>query len=206
MNAIPTEKLVRGFSLVELLVVIAILAVVSVISAAAYRGVTESSALNSAGSQLTGQLYLARQNAISQNRIVEMRFYKLADRNDAARTAYLAMQPFVITASTTNALGKPVYLPSRVQISDDPGLSNLMNSPDALVGTGSSANFTLSGAGNNYSYIGFRYKPDGSTTLKSRTFLTLHSANDPGTGAKPPRNWFSVQIDPVTGTLQSFRP
>ena len=65
-----------------------------------------------------------------------------------------------------------------------------------------------------YDYVYFRFLPDGSTNLplKSNTdpngawFVTLQNINDPAQPATPPPNFYTLQIDPVSGTIKQFRP
>lgn len=85
--------------------------------------------------------------------------------------------------------------------------------------------------GKNYEYVALRFLPDGSTDLpmtgttgkegSSATkgdvwYLTLHGTNLPKTGASAgtsdgmvttlPDNYFTLQIDPVTGSTRAYRP
>jgi uncharacterized protein (TIGR02596 family) len=68
--------------------------------------------------------------------------------------------------------------------------------------------------GTNYVYIAFRFLPDGSTNLPPKSlsdpsgqwFVTLHNLTDTQGGATPPPNFFTLQVDPVSGTLKQFRP
>ena len=70
------------------------------------------------------------------------------------------------------------------------------------------------GIGLNYDYVAFRFLPDGSTNLpgKSATdangawFVTLQNINDKPVGTTPPNNFYTLQVDPVSGTLKQFRP
>jgi uncharacterized protein (TIGR02596 family) len=69
--------------------------------------------------------------------------------------------------------------------------------------------------GQNYDYIWFRFLPDGSTNLpptgshsdpSGAWCITLQNLTDPPAGNTPPRNFFTIQIDPVSGTIKPFRP
>jgi len=65
-----------------------------------------------------------------------------------------------------------------------------------------------------YDYVCFRFMPDGSTNLppKSATdangtwYVTLQNINDPITATVPPNNFYTIQIDPVSGAMKQFRP
>jgi uncharacterized protein (TIGR02596 family) len=80
--------------------------------------------------------------------------------------------------------------------------------------------------GINYTYVGFRFLPDGSTNLPSKStgdpngcwYVTLRNVNDvnpqlgPGSlttgaaGGTRPVNFFTLLVDPVSGTTRQFRP
>lgn len=68
--------------------------------------------------------------------------------------------------------------------------------------------------GTNYDYVSFRFMPDGSTNLplKSATdangswYVTLQNINDPVSATVPPNNFYTIQIDPVSGAMKQFRP
>ena len=62
----------------------------------------------------------------------------------------------------------------------------------------------------SYVYQSFRFRPDGSTDLPSagenQWYLTLHGVNEriANETTKPPPNFFTVQVDPVSGATRSF--
>jgi len=66
--------------------------------------------------------------------------------------------------------------------------------------------------GNSYDFMWFRFLPDGSTNLPAQSTLdadgawciTLYNINDPP--ATLPKNFFTLQIDPVSGAIKQFRP
>jgi hypothetical protein len=66
--------------------------------------------------------------------------------------------------------------------------------------------------GLSYECRSFRFLPDGGTTLSSISSptpwcLTLLSSSDDQSGAvKPPRNFATIVIDPLTGTRKTYRP
>lgn len=65
-----------------------------------------------------------------------------------------------------------------------------------------------------YDYVYFRFLPDGSTNLPLQSksdpngawCVTLQNINDPAKPNTPPPNFFTLQIDPVSGTIKQFRP
>ena len=66
----------------------------------------------------------------------------------------------------------------------------------------------------NYRYASFRFLQDGSTNLSpsSTWFVTIHNLTDTPTGTtmkkanNDPINFFTLQIDPVSGAIKGFRP
>jgi hypothetical protein len=78
-------------------------------------------------------------------------------------------------------------------------------------------------AGRNYQYVALRFLPDGSTDLPptgvdtgdnkgDSWYLTIHGTQIQ-TGGKSagktetlPDNFFTLQIDPITGSTRSYRP
>ncbi|MEI9898361.1 MAG: Verru_Chthon cassette protein D [Chthoniobacter sp.] len=128
------------------------------------------------------------------------------------------------TSSGTNdfvrvPLDKPQLLPQAVVLNKG-DLSTILKESGAFPTTPSQNTATAKDPvlprkiGTNYDYVWFRFMPDGSTNLppKSNTdangawFITLLNINDPTTGNTPPPNFFTVQIDPVSGAMKQFRP
>lgn len=76
------------------------------------------------------------------------------------------------------------------------------------------------GVGQKYDYAWFRFLPDGSTdlpptgvagtpTANGRYFITVHALNDlqrTSGDTVPPPDFFTWQIEPVSGTSKTFKP
>lgn len=64
--------------------------------------------------------------------------------------------------------------------------------------------------GNQYDFVYFRFLPDGTTNLpqsaNTQWFVTLHNINDVITGTTPPPNFYTIQVDPVSGAMKQYRP
>lgn len=191
----------RGFSLTELLVVMAILGFFVVVAMPSFRTVFVGSNLNRAGQMIGDQMALARQEAVTKNREVRVHFYKIKTGNTEH---YRAMQVWRVepteTGTTTLPVSRLVVIPEGVIISPGNDLSPLLTADTSLVGT-----TTLSAFGNT-SYVGYRYRADGSTDTSvtvSNDYLTLQNANATGT---PPANYYTIQIDPLVGKVTVYRP
>lgn len=209
----------RAFSLGELLAVMAICVLLAALAIPAFQNIGASSSLSAGGQSVVDVLTLARQIAVTRNRPVEVRLYKLPESNQptGAPAHYRALQIVLNNAGQLTPLGKPVYLSEPIVISDNVKTSSLLPDPaDPILPelTPSLADFSLPGAERNYRFRKFQFKPDGATDLPPAAsstepawFLSLYALRQPvkdGTGL--PANFFTVQIDPLTGGTKVYRP
>jgi uncharacterized protein (TIGR02596 family) len=196
-----------AFSLVELLIVVAIIGIIAGFGIPAVQGVLRGSALTQAASQLTDNLGLARQHAISRNRVVEVRFYRFGDQevpgekvDDPTTGSFRALQYFEINeAGIILPVGKYQRLPDTMMMNPGETLSTLLGDTafvtNHLVKSSDSAfNKSLNpelprGVGHKYDYVWFRFNPDGTTDLpplgtkgksseNGRWYITVHSIAD----------------------------
>jgi uncharacterized protein (TIGR02596 family) len=199
-----------GFSLVELLAVLVVMLVLAALSVPAANRMLRASSLNSAGRVLVDQLNLARQVALTKGLPVEVRLYKLPDYTEpstASPTVFRAFQLFLLDEEgVANPLAKAEFFQVPVVVSQETSESGLFSdtSSHAEVNPGSNG-FGLPVFQANYRYVAFTFLPGGSTDLNSgRNFVTLVLQNDrplvEGT------NFFTVQLDPVSGSVRHFRP
>lgn len=198
----------KAYSLVELLVVITIIGLMATISLPAFARISQANALTTGSALLVDQLKLAKQIAITRNHPIEVRFYELPDTSQSNKKMYRALQFFTVEDTTYLPLGRIIFLPHGICISDSMALSTLFETgrTDITFATGASTGVSIPGVGTAYNYAAFRFTPDGSTTLTNPACITLLSANDATVGGSLPKNWFSAQINPVTGAVQIYRP
>lgn len=204
----------RGFSLMELLVVIAIMMILMALVVPATSSLMKSMSMGRAVSMITDEMNFARQTALSRNRDVEVRFYRMGsklDANDKQFRAYRTLLADGIDPAKAQPLSKVKYLPEAVIVSGNPAFTTLLD--DANPGRSGLARGTESLAGASTEYVSFLFRANGGTSLKpvsgadSLWYLTLHGENvqtNAATGL--PDNYFTAQIDPVTGRLRSYRP
>ena len=230
----PTPSLrARAFSLIELVVVISVLAIIAAFSVPAVTSMLKGSSLTQASQLLVDQMNLARQLALSRNTIIEVRVYRYSDPDSPGEDVtkpeegkFRAMQVFeVLPSGAALPVGKFEEFPNSIMLSanretPDSGISSLLDKGNIKkpedFGKKDPYHISLpelpKGIKKQYQFVHFRFMPDGSTTLgpTSLWFLTLHGINDRQKSKNgkvaPPDNFFTLQIDPVTGATKIFRP
>jgi uncharacterized protein (TIGR02596 family) len=203
-----------------MVVVIAIIGIIAVFAIPAASTIIRGSQLSLASQTLTDQISLARQYALTKNRSIEVRFYRFGDpeapgekADDPSTGQFRALQIFeVFEGGAPLPIGQVQRLPATTMINCQQ-LSTLL---DVTSGTGSQSPQKPSdqdpdlprGVKKNYEYCSFRFRPDGSTNLlPTKTwYATVHLITDNVTSDTPPPNFFTLQIDPVAGTIKSYRP
>lgn len=220
----PTAPSRHAFSLIELIIVISVIVIIAAFTIPAMNTVLKGSQLTQGSGILVGQLNIARQQALSRNRQVEVRFYRYADPEIPGEEAgkpetgrYRAMQLFQITPQgIALPIDKVQTLPLSVifSYSETEGLSSLLDKPTAQApkkpGIADKAAPRLArGIDYKYEYVSLKFMPDGSTDKSptGRWFVTVIGLNDKLTSpTKPPPNFFTVQVDPVSGVTKTYRP
>jgi len=198
-----------GMTLIEILSVLAILAILLVAGTPVAFGVMQASRLGSSGDSVLARLLEAQQMAITQDTDVEVRIYEGSD----STPRWCALQTYVLKISSdpaVDATGEGTFQPaetifrldSSVAINNQAKLSTLFN----LKAVAEDASAVNPGVGLTR-HVAFRFHSDGSTDLTpgKSWFLTLvaqTSAADPS----PPANYYTIQIDPATGRMRTFRP
>jgi uncharacterized protein (TIGR02596 family) len=185
-NRNPLLKCSSGYSLIELLVVVILIGVIMAFGVPAAGKILKGSALTQAVNLLTDEVSRARQHALTRNRVVEMRFYLMADpeipgeiATDYTTGSFRAFQYFEIPTQTISGksvpipIGKYIRLPDTVIMSRGTTLSSLIG--DLPAGTGATLitpDATVDpdlprGVGQSYRYVAFRFLPDGTTNLSA---------------------------------------
>ena len=201
-----------AFTLVEMLVVMAIVVILVSLVVPATASLLRNLQIGQNGQLIESQLDLARQAALSNNRSVEVRLCQVNGK-------FSAILPLLVTntvnATNTNqpvyqTIGKPTFISDSVLIDSGTTLSSLVspNGASAIAPASNYSNPPLGSFGQNYKYVSFKFKPDGTTDLNQSSlwFLTVHSATDPDPGTVPPSNFYTIQVDPYNGHVSQFRP
>lgn len=191
-----------GFSLIELLAVVAIIGLLAGLATIAMNSVLSASQFDQAAQMVLGEFEAARNAAISRNRRAEVRLYR-----QNANEPVTSLRAFLLNDdATATPIGKVQRFPTPMQISTETSLSSLLSLPT----------FSASAADGNpapHSFFSIRFRPDGSTELprlagnaRALWFLTIVHGARPGSGTEAPPNYWTIQIDPVTGRTTTHRP
>lgn len=203
----------------ESLVVMAIAAVLFALAVPAFQQMLKGSRVTIAGRAVLDELVLARQTALSRNLPVEARFYMLPSELDPSGTPkdYRAFQTFIIDEKPV-PLSKMIVFPAGVVVWEDaagesyPRSSILLN-PGPLaqpIPQDGKLGVQLPGYDYRYKFLSIRFKGNGETDMNNTpgggAFLTLVSKMDVKSDGALPKNYVTIQIDPSSGRVRSFRP
>jgi uncharacterized protein (TIGR02596 family) len=196
----------RGaFSLVELLVVIAIIVLLASFAAPALNSVVRGSSLNRAGQMIADQLAFARQEAVTKNRDIQVRIFTSDSvTNGGVSGLQLWQVEEGLSGPTTNSVGRVQKLPVGVVFNPNATVSPLLSISTNGGGVAGSMNIPSLGAVN---YTGFRIRANGmlDNAIGTNNFVTLQNSTPPAT-ASVPANFYTIQVNPITGKVINYRP
>ena len=201
MKAIRPNPFALGFTLLEVVLTMGLMVALLFFSFAAYSHVVESTAVDAGAQLVSDALVEARQDALVQNTPVEVRFYAVTS-TAGAPPAYgsLALR-WVKSDGTTPPVARMVILPVAAVMDATPAHSSLVTI-NAQTPAADATDPRLNALTRDFHFL-----PDGSTDLAStgKWLVTVRAAakSDP---ANFPANWACVEIDPVTGRTQVYRP
>lgn len=225
-----------GFTLVELLAVVALIAIVIAFAVPAMTQIMKGTQISQASQLLNDTLLLGRQYAIGRSHPIEVRFYRYGDPDtpgekfdDPLTGKWRAIQLFdVLENGAVLPAAEMVRFPKGVMLNPDeystllrPTLRPYLDASKDMTAPEIPLEVNDKRVGRHYWINSFRYLPDGSTDLpptaslggsedpsestEDRWYVTLigmAEENKPISQA----NFFTLQVDSVTGTLKSFRP
>ncbi|MDA8908763.1 MAG: Verru_Chthon cassette protein D [Verrucomicrobiales bacterium] len=216
-----TETGNKGFSLIELMVVLGLIGLLMAIAAPNMLGLITSNSLTGEGVFLENQLTLAQQTATAMSSDVEVRFFWTADEN-AAQTepAYRAYQLYQYNErgkmepiSSLFRLRPPVVLSNVLSTLLTPGLSSdEQNRRFGFISPVEGEVEVPAIDNQKTKYVSFRFRPDGSTDLPSRSgeeadtwYLTVVSGEG-AADATDLDNFVCIQVNPYNGKVTQYRP
>lgn len=190
----------RAFTLIELLVVLVVVGLLVGLTLPAFTQIAKSNSVVLAGRLVEDQMTLARQEATTVNRDMEVRFIQTQADPDLPG-GYRALQVWKVDheEGTAVAFSRLVTLPDGIAIDDRAALSPILGSDGVVQG---SASFGRYG---NRSYTGFRIRPNGrllSSITPANNFVTIAAQTDQ---ALPPVNFYTIRINPITGRTKVYR-
>lgn len=220
----------RAFTLIETLVVVSIVVLILTLTAPSLFSTMKATRLTSAGDSLVGFLSEAQQLAVSSNTPVEVRFFNYTTPMSSNK-AYRAMQMFKISnisMATSNQavesevpVGTLLRIPDGIVLVDDPSTLSPLLSASGFQDRKPNGGGAYSGQ-TSATYNSLRFLADGSCrTVASSTngrvtllYPVLQKScitlcEDIGaeiTVEKLPRNFYTIQIDPFTGKIRTYRP
>jgi uncharacterized protein (TIGR02596 family) len=189
-----------AFSLVEMLVVVAIMALLLVMAVPSFVSVYRARQLHQAGQILADQIMLARQEASTKSRDIEVR---IVDLPTGTTSHWRGIQLWIANDKGTMVpMGQLHQFSEAVIIAPSAVLSPLLTADEEREGT---ARF---GAAGDRKWVGFRLRPsiamDQAIVNPTNNFLTVAMATD--VDQLPPANFHTIRINPVTGRVTHHRP
>lgn len=213
-NFLHPQKRRAGFTLIELLTVITVMSLLAAAVAPALRGTIEGIAIRGAADLTESEIALARQTALARNLPVEVRLYRYNDGTGEGWRVLASVIPASVSGQAADEWITPgKVLPGGVVMDDaeeySTVISNTMVEGDAQQRpwTGEEA-ATAPRLLRNRSYVAFRFRSDGSTSLGSGEpwCLTLKSPHSQSIGSAPAANYVSLVLDTDTGRVLSYQP
>lgn len=188
----------RAFTIIELLVVIGIIGLMLAFVVPAASGIMSGFTLTQHGQDLMDKVSLCRQLAMTQNREAELRIIKVGGSGGADDSTTYAYQIWMYDEQGGNPVphGRIAKIPETIEINDT--LSPML---DLLV-TGQ-ANFPALGGARTYEALRYRVNGTALGTFGANNYLTLSYKKDEKAS---PKNFYTIQVNPITGLISVFRP
>ncbi len=209
----PNRNKRHGFTMVELLVVMAIVGVMAAVIIPSIGPMLRSYNLNRAGSMITDELTFARQAALTQNADVEVRFYQIGAATYTANAPFLAFRAFL--SASNQPLDKIKFLPDQIMVSANADAANTPTTFSPMLDATTYATVlttgqdTLPAATSPTAFVSFKFRATGGTNLVPVTspwYLTVCGRNVAVNSNGLPTNYVSLQVDPVSGSVRTYRP
>jgi uncharacterized protein (TIGR02596 family) len=187
--------------LIELLVVIAIIGLLMTAAVPALNSVLENGRLTQAAASLVNQFTLARQKASAENKNITLRFIRKDTSSPYDRIQLITLD----SANNATPVSRLTTLPMQTAIASDTALTSLMSIGESSAN--SARDPSIPELGTAYLYKQCTFRPRGSLDLniQSNWFATVVLQRN-ASNTTAPANFATIQVDPVNGGLQIFRP
>jgi uncharacterized protein (TIGR02596 family) len=203
----------RGFTLVELLVVLSVIAILTVVAIPAVSSIMRSNDLNRATAMISDEFGFAHQAAVTRNADVQLRLYQIGLAGSTTDLQYRAFRSWISSATISlQGLDKMQYLPASVIISPNVQYSTLLDYTNSQRSGLTQGTETLPN-GVTANYVSFLFRATGGTSVSPNTppvgiwDLTIYQETavlNASTGL--PNNYATIQVDPVTSEVRTYRP
>jgi len=208
MNFTLSQRKARhtAFTLVEMLVVVGIIGLLLALGTPYMVGALQANRLTTAGEEMMFKISSAQQIAMSENRSVELRLYSYSHEGG----------PEQIHSYQLFLQGKEGQESKAIESATDLTTKGVAIAAGSLSPLSAASNFgsgwpkTATGepwTSKNAKFVAVMFNPDGSTNINAplrTSYLTMVSDGD--TENTSPANFYTVQIDPITGRAKSYRP
>lgn len=194
-------KRFSAFSLIELLVVMAIVVILMAAAVPALNSVLEGGRLTQATTLIVNQFTLAKQNATTENKNITLRVIRKDTSSPYDRIQLVRLD----SAGNATPMLRVATLPTQTAIASDPSLSSIMGIAESAAAP--TKDPSIPGLETSYRYVQFTFRPRGSLELNiaNNWFATVVFARH-ASDSSPPANFATIQIDPVNGGVQVYRP
>lgn len=181
-----------------------VVAIVSILMAAAVpalNSVLEGGRLTQATTLIVNQFTLAKQNATAENKNITLRVIRKDTSSPYDRIQLVRLD----SAGNATPMLRVATLPTQTAIASDPNLSSIMGIDESAAAP--TKDPSIPGLETSYRYVQFTFRPRVSLELniEDNWFATVVFARH-ASDSSPPANFATIQIDPVNGGVQVYRP
>ena len=197
-------KTFSAFSLIELLVVVAIIGLLMTAAVPALNSMLENGRLTQAAAVLVNQFTLARQRASAENKNITLRFIRKDTSSPYDRIQLVTLD----SANNATPVSRLTTLPMQTAIASSTALTSLMSLGES--NAISTKDPSLPELGTSYLYKQCTFRPRGSLDgspldIQDKWFATVVLQRN-ASNTTAPSNFATIQVDPVNGSLQVYRP
>lgn len=197
----------RGFTLMEMIVVVALVAMIFAFAAPYTFSALRAASLTTAGDTLMQKISLAQQRSLTENRPIGLDLY-FYDKDGLQGCHAVQLVKFDPLTNLATPLEEPTYWSEGRALLVEGVLSPMFTGTLTAADTGPAAQEPFKAL--EATFYRILFYPNGTTSLRvplRDAYLTLIAVqNYQEDLSDPPANYYTVQVDPVTGRTRSYRP